>query len=63
MNRLATMSLLCLAVGLAASRPARAEEITLKDGTKIVGHMTGITSDKIEVETSYGKIQLNRSEF
>ena len=63
MNRLATMSLLCLAVGLATSRPARAEEITLKDGTKIVGHMTGITSDKIEVETSYGKIQLNRSEI
>ena len=25
--------------------------------------MTGITSDKIEVETSYGKIQLNRSEI
>src|SRR6516165_5860011 len=63
MNRLATMSLLCLAVGLATSRPARAEEITLKDGTKIVGHMTGITSDKIEVETSYGKIELNRSEI
>jgi hypothetical protein len=63
MKRLATMSLLCLAVALATSRPARAEEITLRDGTKIVGRMTGITSDKIEVETSYGKMQLNRSEI
>jgi len=39
------------------------EEILLKDGTKIVGHMSGITSEKIEVETSYGKVQLNRSEI
>jgi hypothetical protein len=43
--------------------PALAEEIVLKDGTKIVGHMTGITSDKIEVETSYGKVQLNRNDI
>src|SRR5260370_37491829 len=40
-----------------------AEEIVLKDGTKLVGHMTGITSDKIEVETSYGKVQLNRGDI
>jgi len=60
MKRLAAMSLVCLAVALAASLPTRAEEITLKDGTKIVGRMTSITSEKIEVETSYGKVQLNR---
>ena len=47
---------------LTATIPALAEEIVLKDGTKIVGRMTGITSDKIEVETSYGKVQLNRGE-
>jgi len=35
---------------LTAALPALAEEIVLKDGTKLVGHMTGITSDKIEVE-------------
>ena len=35
---------------------ASAEEISLRDGTKIVGHMTTISADKIEVETSYGKI-------
>ena len=42
--------------------PAVAEEISLKDGTKIVGHITAVTPDKIEVETSYGKMQLKRSD-
>ena len=63
MKRLATFCLLCSFVLLAASLPVRGEEITLKDGTKIVGHMTGITSEKIEVETSYGKMQLNRTDI
>jgi hypothetical protein len=39
------------------------EEISLKDGTKLVGHMTSVTPDKIEVETSYGKIQVKRSDI
>jgi hypothetical protein len=43
--------------------PAASEEISLKDGTKIVGHMTAVTGDKIEVETSYGKMQLKRSDI
>ena len=59
MRRMTTI----LAVLLTASLPAVAEEIVLKDGTKIVGHMTGVTLDKIEVETSYGKVQLNRSDI
>lgn len=59
MRRLVTT----LAVFLAVSLPALAEEIVMKDGTKIVGHMTGITYDKIEVETSYGKVQLNRGDI
>ena len=46
-----------------ASLPAVAEEISLKDGTKIVGHMTAVTPDKIEVETGYGKLQLKRSDI
>lgn len=58
MRRLSWMVAVLLSVGL----PAAAEEITLKDGTKIVGHMTGVTLDKLEVETSYGKVQLNRSD-
>ena len=53
---------ICLLI-LTAALPALAEEIVLRDGTKIVGHMTGITSDKIEVETSYGKVQLNRGDI
>jgi hypothetical protein len=58
----AIMSLLCLAISSATGQPVRAEEINLKDGSKIVGHMTQVTADKIEVETSYGKIQLNRKD-
>lgn len=48
---------------LVASLPATAEEIALKDGTKIVGHMTSIQGDKIEVETAYGKMQLKRADI
>ena len=58
-QRFLSVLTLCLAVTL----PAIAEEITLKDGTKIVGHMTAVSADKIEVETNYGKIQLNRSDI
>ena len=46
-----------------AALPSLAEEISLKDGTKIVGHMTAMTGDRIEVETSYGKMQLKRSDI
>ena len=45
---------------LAISLPAAAEEILLKDGTKIVGHMSALQADKIEVETAYGKMQIKR---
>jgi TonB family protein len=41
--------------------PALAEEFVLKDGTKIVGHMTAIKGEKIEIETAYGKMQIRRS--
>lgn len=62
-KRLATMSLLCLTVGLIASLSTRAEEIALKDGTRIVGRVTKIKSDKVEVETPRGKIKVNRSDI
>jgi hypothetical protein len=52
-----------LVLGLLLSFSAMAEEVSLKDGTKIVGHMTAVTPDKVEVETSYGKIQLKRSDI
>jgi hypothetical protein len=43
--------------------PIAGEEISLRDGTTIVGHMTAISPEKIEVETSYGKIQLRRTDI
>ena len=52
-----------LGLSLAVTLPAFAEEISLKDGTKIVGHMSAVTPDKVEVETSYGKMQLKRSDI
>jgi len=54
--------LLTSSLFVVAALPLAAEEISLKDGTKIVGHMTSVSSDKIEVETSYGKMQLKRSD-
>jgi hypothetical protein len=59
MPRIVSILLLLAAVSL----PVAAEEISLKDGTKIVGHMTAVTADKVEVETSYGKMQLKRSDI
>jgi len=58
MNRSAILTALFLAFSLAVS----AEELVLKDGTKIVGKMTAITGDKIELETAYGKMQVNRAD-
>lgn len=52
-----------LSLCLAASVPASAEEILMKDGTKIIGHMTSLKSDKIEVETNYGKMDLKRADI
>jgi len=59
-HRVRTSLLIFLA---ALTLPAAGEEISLKDGTKIVGRMTAVTADKIEVETSYGKMQLKRSDI
>jgi hypothetical protein len=59
MQRMGSVLLLFFAVSV----PAIAEEISMKDGTKIVGHMTVLTADKIEVETAYGKMQLKRSDI
>ena len=48
---------------LLASLTASAEEIAMKDGSKVVGHMSAVTADKVEVETAYGKLQLKRSDI
>jgi hypothetical protein len=59
MRRVFSILLLVFVAGL----PAVAEEIAMKDGTKIVGRMTAVTPDKVEVETAYGKLQLKRSDI
>jgi hypothetical protein len=64
MGRLAMQRIFSILLLLfAASLPAVAEEILLKDGTKIVGHMSAVTPDKVEIETAYGKLQLKRSDI
>lgn len=55
--------LLCLSLLLAVAFVAPAEELVLKDGTKIVGKLTAVNGDKIEVETAYGKMQINKADI
>jgi hypothetical protein len=45
---------LCLGVLLVDAPAARADELRLKDGTKIVGKIVGFEDDSFRVETSYG---------
>ena len=59
MRRILSTLLLFLVAVLSAT----AEEIVLKDGTKIVGHMTGVTGDKIEVDSAYGKMVFKRADI
>jgi hypothetical protein len=42
--------------------PLHAEEIQLKDGTKITGKLTAISGDTFQVKTAYGDIQVPRAE-
>ena len=55
-------ALFTVSLFVVAAMPAAAEEIALKDGTKIVGRMSALSADKIEVETAYGKMQLKRAD-
>lgn len=50
-------------VVLAIVAAAHAEQIVLKDGSKVLGRMTAIHGDKIEFETPYGKMQLQRADI
>src|ERR1700747_348895 len=43
-----------LLVCLVAAGAARADQIRLKDGTKIIGTIVGFENDSFRVETSYG---------
>ncbi len=55
--------LIAFLLTLALAQGAAAEEIILKDGTKIVGRMTAVSGDKIEVETAYGKMSVKRGDI
>lgn len=46
--------LLGLAVGLALQIPAQADELRLKDGTKVIGTIVGFEDNSFKVQTSYG---------
>lgn len=54
---------LLVAILLMSLSVAYAEDIKLKDGTKISGTITGVTADKFQVKTAYGDIQVPRSEI
>src|SRR5580693_7116692 len=53
MGSRAILGLALLAVFLSAA-VTRADEIRLKDGTKIIGTIVGFENDSFRVETSYG---------
>jgi hypothetical protein len=40
----------------------KAEEIQLKDGTKITGKLVGVAGDTLQIKTAYGEVQVPRAE-
>jgi hypothetical protein len=55
--------LVIVALVLVVVAVASAEDIQLKDGTKISGTITGATADKFQVKTAYGNIQVPRADI
>ena len=55
-------ALFTVSLFVVAAMPTAAEEIALKDGTKIVGRMSALSADKIEVETAYAKCNSKRAD-
>ena len=53
--------LLMLGALVVVARP-QAEEIQLKDGSKITGKLVGVDGDSFQVKTNYGDINVPRSE-
>lgn len=57
-------TVLLLALGLAVFSGAMcAEEIQLKDGTKVTGKVIGVNGDTFQIKTNYGEIQVPRSQI
>jgi hypothetical protein len=61
---LGVAALLCLATGssLLAPRTARADELKLKDGTKIIGTIVGFEENSFKVKTSYGFAEVQKDQ-
>lgn len=59
MNKFSCLVILAV---LMAAAPLHAEEILLKDGTKVTGRLTGVSGDTFQVKTAYGDINVPRSE-
>lgn len=61
---LATLSFLCLAAAAGLFRPpsACADELKLKDGTKITGTIVGFEEDSFKVKTSYGFAEVRKDQ-
>jgi hypothetical protein len=51
-----------MAAGTLASASIWAEDIQLKNGTKITGKLTGISGDNFQVQTAYGDMKVPRSD-
>jgi hypothetical protein len=56
-NCLLTLALIAFSTG------AVAEEIQLKDGSKVTGAVTSVTGDTFQVKTEYGDIKIPRSKI
>jgi hypothetical protein len=52
--------LLLVGVWMGAPQSARAEEIVLKDGQKIVGNIVGYENDMFRIETAYGTAMVRK---
>lgn len=59
MNKLKWLVILAAII---AVNPVVAEELQLKDGTKITGKLVGVNGDTFQVKTNYGEINVPRSE-
>src|ERR1700686_1588449 len=50
------------AIAVLAPRPVCADEIKLKDGTKIVGTIVGFEENSFKVKTSYGFAEVQKDQ-